>query len=490
MQIEVILSPSLYPLRQTRGSYAVVAVDVLRATSSLCAAFQAGAEEIVPLDSLDSLAEYYRQGYLIAAERGGEKVLVEGVAASCGNSPTEYLRMDLRGQRLAYSTTNGTRAILLASREAEQVYVGAFANLTALANRLLEDQVEHLVILCSGWEGDPCVEDTLLAGALSQKLSTLNAQLSTLNDAARYSKILYQLAAAQGLYRFCQNGTHIQRLQRKGFDHDVRFCLEEDTCPVVPATLLSASASSPSPQPPRSASSRPPLLRRLCALALVLLMPWLAVAQTDSISWGHVGTSCGLMVVGGSMHCLPVMKSLNSNIQDAVQTWRFSGPMQGARIHVDDYLQWAPLPALYLLKVCGVPARDSYLRMSALAAEAYATMGLLSLGGKYLCGVPRPNGRSNNSFPSGHSATAFCGAELLRLEYKDSAPIVGWLGYTAAIATGAMRVYNNRHWTADVLAGAGVGILSAQVANWLNERLFPPVMLLSDNRQPSSLLIE
>lgn len=471
MLIEVILSPTLYPLRQTQEAHAVVAVDVLRATSSICAAFQAGAESIVPLDSLEPLADYYRQGYLIAAERGGEKVAVEGVPASCGNSPTEYLQMDLRGRHLAYSTTNGTRAILLATQEAEMVYVGAFANITALCDRLLSDHVEHLVVLCSGWKGDPCVEDTLFAGALTHQLSVRQPHTGTLNDAARYSRVLYQLASARGLYPFCQSGTHIQRLQHKGLDHDVRFCLEADTCPVVPALKRGAKA-----------------LRRLCSMALLLLMPWLAQAQQDSIAWGRVATSASLFALGTSMHYVPALNSLNVSLQENVQTWRQEGPMQGARIHADDYLQWAPLPTLYILKACGVPARDDWFRMSTLAAESYATMGLLALGGKCAFHRLRPDGTSHNSFPSGHTATAFCGAELLRLEYKESAPVVGWLGYTAA-ATGLMRIYNNRHWTADVLAGAGVGILSAQLANWLNQRLFPPIMLLSYQPQEHSPLL-
>lgn len=228
MTIEVILSPLLYPQRQLKDNDAVVAVDILRATTSICAAFQAGAVEVVPLDSLDPLALYAQKGYRVAAERGGEKVVVAGVAATCGNSPTEYLTMDLSGEKLAYSTTNGTVSILLA-KDCRRVYAGSFANLSALARRIKADGIGRLVILCSGWKGDPCIEDTLFAGALCGAL-----QEESINDAAIYAQDLYALAKGKGMYEFCLRATHVHRLQRLNYDHDIRFAFEEDTCPVVP----------------------------------------------------------------------------------------------------------------------------------------------------------------------------------------------------------------------------------------------------------------
>ena len=154
--------------------------------------------------------------------------MVEGVAATLGNSPTEYRTMRLQGARIAYSTTNGTRAILEA-RNCERLYVGAFANLTALCHRLIEDGVERLAVLCSGWQGDACIEDTLMAGALCQRL-----QATPLNDAAIYAPRLYEMASERGLYDYCVEATHVQRLLRLGYAADVRFSMREDTCNVVP----------------------------------------------------------------------------------------------------------------------------------------------------------------------------------------------------------------------------------------------------------------
>lgn len=93
--------------------------------------------------------------------------------------------------------------------------------------------------------------------------------------------------------------------------------------------------------------------------------------------------------------------------------------------------------------------------------------GVSVFGVKTLTKVIRPDGSTPNSFPSGHTATAFVGAEILRREYWNVSPWIGIAGYAVAAGTGFLRMYNNRHWLTDVVAGAGFGILCAQAAYWL-----------------------
>lgn len=134
---------------------------------------------------------------------------------------------------------------------------------------------------------------------------------------------------------------------------------------------------------------------------------------------------------------------------------------QGYYIHADDYIQYVPLATSLLL--C-LDKREGWEDRVLLAGTGWAFAGLLVNAAKYTVREMRPDGSRRNSFPSGHSATAFVGAELVRMEYG------GWWGaaaYTVAIATGALRMYNERHWCNDVLAGAGVGILSAKIAYWM-----------------------
>ena len=86
---------------------------------------------------------------------------------------------------------------------------------------------------------------------------------------------------------------------------------------------------------------------------------------------------------------------------------------------------------------------------------------------KHITKVQRPDGSAFNSFPSGYTTTAFAAAEFMRQEYKDVSPWYGVAAYGAAAATGILRLYNNKHWVSDVVAGAGFGILSTKLAYWI-----------------------
>ena len=226
-RIELSLTPALYDYRGIREHHTTVAVDILRATTAVCAAFQAGVMEVVPLDSLEALDHYRAQGYLSAAERGGKKVK----DAECGNSPTEYLTMNLTGKRMAYSTTNGTVCILHGS-DADRTLVGAFANISTLTQFLL-DKPQDLVIICSGWKNDFSIEDTLFAGALCQRLIASNCYTST-HDAVHMAIDLWRLCDNKPYDYSMRHASHVQRLIGFGAEKDIEFAFRTDTCPLVP----------------------------------------------------------------------------------------------------------------------------------------------------------------------------------------------------------------------------------------------------------------
>lgn len=225
--IETVLSPTLFPLRITPSGHTTVTVDILRATTSICAAFFAGASEIVPLSALEELPAYQSRGYTLAAERGGRKL----AGAECGNSPTEYLTMNLQGRRLAYSTTNGTVAILAAA-QAGRTLVGSFSNLTVLAEKLVSGS-DNVVLLCSGWLNSASLEDTIFCGALAARLVE-SGHFRILDDATTLAVRLWRQAESDP-YGFCAAATHVQRLQSMGCERDIRFAFQMDTCPVVPS---------------------------------------------------------------------------------------------------------------------------------------------------------------------------------------------------------------------------------------------------------------
>lgn len=152
---------------------------------------------------------------------------------------------------------------------------------------------------------------------------------------------------------------------------------------------------------------------------------------------------------------------LNNAAKDELQKHPHS------QLTVDDFIQYAPLVATYGLRLCGIKSLHGCGDMTIIAGTAYLLTGLSVYGIKSITKVERPNGSSRNSFPSGHSATAFAGAELLRREYWDVSPWIGIAGYAVATGTGFLRMYNNRHWLTDIIAGAGIGILSVEAAYWL-----------------------
>lgn len=138
----------------------------------------------------------------------------------------------------------------------------------------------------------------------------------------------------------------------------------------------------------------------------------------------------------------------------------------------DDYLQYAPAVLMLGLKIGGVKSRSSWGRMITADAFSVAIMATLVNGIKYTAKSQRPNSGSHNSFPSGHTATAFMAATMFHKEYGIRSPWYSVAGYTIATATAYSRLLNNRHWISDVLAGAGIGIISTELGYWITGLIF------------------
>lgn len=134
------------------------------------------------------------------------------------------------------------------------------------------------------------------------------------------------------------------------------------------------------------------------------------------------------------------------------------------RITLDDYLQYAPAVNVYALDLLGVKAKHSFGDRTLLMASAYLLTATVVQTMKHAIGIKRPDGSNTKSFPSGHTATAFVGAHLLFKEYGNQNPWIGIGGYLAATTTGALRMVNKKHWFSDVVAGAGIGIMSVEIA--------------------------
>ncbi|MBQ9416996.1 MAG: phosphatase PAP2 family protein [Bacteroidales bacterium] len=204
-------------------------------------------------------------------------------------------------------------------------------------------------------------------------------------------------------------------------------------------------------------------------LAAIMLLGFAAAAQSMSKlkkkslandTWSPaIGTTLAL---GGTFATFnPYLKSQTIGFRDALQA---DGH---AKLHFDDYIQYLPGVSPLTLKLCGLESRHTFWRIALLEGTSYLFGALLLNTAKYNLDVQRPDREAHNSFPSGHTFTAFTGAELVRLEYGECHPWVAATAYAVAALVGFMRLYNNRHWMGDVMAGAGLAILCTNITYWI-----------------------
>jgi 2-phosphosulfolactate phosphatase len=224
--VEVCFSPKLFPEIIIKENFNVVLVDILRATTTICTAFENGVESIVPVESIEEARIMKEQGYLVASEQDGKKLDF----ADFGNSAFSFTRESIGGKTLVYCTTNGTRALEMA-RHSGQIVIGAFINITAITKWLAEKD-KNVVILCSGWKNKFCLEDSLFAGALTSWLLE-TGKFSTNCDSALAAMDLWKTAKPD-ILSYIQKAAHRNRLKKLGLDDVIPYSFSLDKTSVVP----------------------------------------------------------------------------------------------------------------------------------------------------------------------------------------------------------------------------------------------------------------
>lgn len=224
-KVEVCYSPALYQYHRNDDAIVVVS-DILRATTAICAAFENGVRDLIPVGGVEEAREWKRKGYLVAAERDG--IVLD--FADFGNSPFNFRPDRVDGQTIVYSTTNGTQAIMMAS-QARHVAIGAFVNLSALAGWLVSAGCDVLV-LCAGWKNRYNLEDSVFAGALADKLIE-SGNFTTDCDATVAARELWHLARYD-LVGYMEKAAHRHRLRILGLDDVLEYCHTPDSTDVVP----------------------------------------------------------------------------------------------------------------------------------------------------------------------------------------------------------------------------------------------------------------
>ena len=223
--LEVCFTPAVFSKFENSESIVVI-IDVLRASSAICTAFENGAETLIPVAEIDDARRMKAQGYLVAAERDGFVLDF----ADFGNSPFNFTREKVAGQTIAYSTTNGTRIIDLSS-SCYMVVIGAFLNMGALTQWLIS-QNRDVILFCAGWKDKFNLEDTICAGAIAGRLLD-SGRFSTICDSTHASVDLWRLAEKSPL-DYIEKAAQRSRLRDKGLDDCIEYCMTIDVNQSVP----------------------------------------------------------------------------------------------------------------------------------------------------------------------------------------------------------------------------------------------------------------
>ncbi len=231
-------------------------------------------------------------------------------------------------------------------------------------------------------------------------------------------------------------------------------------------------------------------------LILILCVYQLGIAQTDSLVTGqkmHQSFDHAYqfkykkLIVPSVFIGYGILSLTSDDLKQLNRSTQYEiGEHQPDKIKLDNYTQYVPAILVYGLNAIGLKGKHNLKDRSIILGTSLLISSAVVLPTKHLVKEERPDGSNNLSFPSGHTTTAFTTAHFMFREYQDENIWLSLTGYPIAVFTGVYRIFNDKHWVGDVVAGAGIGILSAEVAYWL----FPKVsQLFSKDHSKNSALV-
>ncbi len=230
MRIELSFTPHQADEAALRDK-TVVAIDVLRASTTIVTALSNGAREIIPVTTVESAVKLSSKLagdiVLLGGERGGR--MIQGF--HLGNSPAEYTSEKVKGKSIVFSSTNGSQ-ILVNGRYAREMVVCGFINMSMVVN-FLRERLRDFVLACAGTNGAFSLEDSVCAGMVIHTLLKDDSLDVTLSDGALAAQTLYK-SHGKNVLKLLRSTEHGRHLQEIGFEDDLKLCAAVDSIPALP----------------------------------------------------------------------------------------------------------------------------------------------------------------------------------------------------------------------------------------------------------------
>lgn len=201
--------------------------------------------------------------------------------------------------------------------------------------------------------------------------------------------------------------------------------------------------------------------------------------QKISLNYKHLIIPVAFISYGVASLTIKDLKQLNFSTRDEINEHKPD------HIRLDNYTQYAPVVLVYGLNAAGIKGEHNFRDRTIIYATSQIISAAFALPLKHIIKEERPDQSNNLSFPSGHTAAAFSSAQFMFREYKDANFWLSLSGYPIAVFTGVYRMLNDKHWVGDVVAGAGFGILSTELAYWL----FPKINTLLKGKNKNTATI-
>ncbi len=213
---------------------AVIMIDVLRASTTICAALYNGAKEIITCETLDKASQIYNSLSRQSSFLGGERNGLKPTGFNAGNSPLEYTPEKVKGKTIILTTSNGTKVFRIA-KVAKARIIGGFVNISAVVDYLLTKlypQIQNIQLLCAGNNGRLSYEDTICAGAFINRIREAVPD-AEMTDSAHAAEKLFRIHSSD-MNEFLASREHASLLKNIGFEEDIGLSLTFDKFPVVP----------------------------------------------------------------------------------------------------------------------------------------------------------------------------------------------------------------------------------------------------------------